>query len=317
MKNRGLPGKLALVGIGGCLLLAITSPSFVRAQSSATEDWEKTAGGKMSFDVASLKPSAPGGIGISSNFLYGSDAEKIPNGLLTAKNIPLFMYIAFAYKLDRNQSTVPMPTLPDWARRASFDLEARPPGGNLSRDQVRLMMQSLLAGRFKLGVHFDSKPRPAYALILAKPGKLSPQVRTYPDGFPCFDVPWPVTGGPTVDNGRLPIDCGEMLPMKPSEPGLRRLAGRNVSMDAIAYSIGGALSLDRPLLDRTGLKGTFDVSMEYELAPPSGNRVGQADPSPNPAFLEAVINQLGLKLQSVTAPGRTLIIDHIEEPTPN
>jgi uncharacterized protein (TIGR03435 family) len=226
------------------------------------------------------------------------------------------MYIAFAYKLERSQSTAPMPTLPEWARHASFDMQARPPGGNLTRDQVRLMMQSLLAERFMLAVHFATKPGPVYALVLAKPGKLGAQVRPYPDGFPCSEVAqWSVDGGPSVDNGRLPVSCGGMLPMKPSAPGLGRIAGRNISMDSITYFIGGALRLDRPLVDRTGVKGTFDVSVEVETSPPpGGNAPQQGDSS---AFLQAVTDQLGLKLQSTTAPVRSLVIDHIEEPTPN
>jgi hypothetical protein len=69
MKNRGLPGKLALVGIGGCLLLAITCPWFVRAQSYATEDWEKAAGGKMSFEVVSVKQNTSGGTAVNRNRL--------------------------------------------------------------------------------------------------------------------------------------------------------------------------------------------------------------------------------------------------------
>ena len=305
---------LLSIAVAAYLPARLAGPPCVSAQ--AASGWEKAAGSKLSFDVASLKPSAPGGLGIPSNFLYGSDDAKVPNGVLTAKNISLFMYIAFAYKLERSQSTHPMPTLPEWARRATYDIEARPPGSNFTRDQVRLMMQSLLADRFKLAVHFEAKDAPAYALVLAKPGKLGSQVRAYPDGFPCTEVPsWPVTGGPTVDGGRLPVSCGEMLPMKPSGPGLRYLAGRNVSMGSIAFWIGGGLTLDRPLVDRTGLTGTFDVSMEFELPPRPG-----VDAAPQPgssAFLQAVTDQLGLKLQSTTAPIRTLVIDHIEEPTPN
>lgn len=208
------PKKMLL---GVLALCALTAPVLL-GQLDTSTDWEEAAGGKISFEAASLKPSAPGSEGIPSNFLYGSDPEKIPNGLLTGRNIALFMYIAFAYKLDRIQSIAPMPTLPSWARQARFDIDARPPGRDVTRDQVRLMMQSLLADRFRLAVHFDTKPGSAYALVLAKPGKPASQVRTYPDGFRCADgdVQWSVNGGPTVDNGQLPVYCGEILPMKPS-----------------------------------------------------------------------------------------------------
>lgn len=83
MNNRGRGGKLALVGVAGCLLLAIVGPSFVCAQSSTTEDWEKAAGGKMSFEVASVKPNDSGPESPTvSNFLPGpvTGHHEPPNG---------------------------------------------------------------------------------------------------------------------------------------------------------------------------------------------------------------------------------------------
>lgn len=93
-------------------------------------------------------------------------------------------------------------------------------------------------------------------------------------------------------------------------------------MDAIADWIGSALHLDRPLVDRTGLKGTFDVTVEYEnLSQPNADlapgSVAQPTPPDGTGFLDALGQQLGLKVQSTTAPIRTLVVDHIEQLKPN
>ena len=185
------------------------------------------------------------------------------------------------------------------------------------------MMQSLLADRFKLAVHFETKEGPAYALILDKAGKLGPQMRAYPDGFPC-SAPQPVGGpvarsadgaaptAPTVDDGQLPASCGYMgvLGVRDSEGNMRQ-AGRNLSVDALIDWISRNANLDRSLVDRTGLSGAFDVSLESSMPIPPDRDAAAA------SFREALGDQLGLKLQSITAPVSSLVIDHIERPSPN
>lgn len=85
-------------------------------------------------------------------------------------------------------------------------------------------------------------------------------------------------------------------------------------MDDLLEFIGEVGQLDRPLLDRTGLSGTFDMSLDYNVqVPPGSDWISES----RTVFLQAVNDQLGLKLESITAPVRTLVIDHIEEPTPN
>jgi uncharacterized protein (TIGR03435 family) len=306
-----------------CAAICVTflAGALTRAQSSTTEDWEEAAGGKMSFEVASIKRSSGPGAPMFSNFALGNDDRKPPNGVLNATNLPLMSYIAFAYKVDISQERSLGARLPQWTHHIFFTVEARPQGSNLRRDQVRLMMQSLLADRFKLKAHFETKDGPAYALVLARAGKVGSQMRAYPDGFPCSEaVPAGIggRGGPaptmaTVDDGRLPASCGHIQRMPRIEPGIMRQAGRNLTMDALLVWISMFGNLDRPLADRTGLSGTFDVSVESSLPVPPGADAA----SPGTTFLQAVNDQLGLKLQSITAPVNTLIIDHVEEPSPN
>ena len=330
MNNNRLLRRLALAGTCGCFLFLVVGVSSVRAQSSdAAAGWEEAAGGKLSFDAASVKRNVSGPqAGMTSNAFWGPD-RKPPNGLLTGTNLPLAVYVAFAYKLDNVQMRTVLDQMPNWTRHTFYDIEARPVGTDLTRDQVRLMMQSLLADRFKLAVHFETKDGPAYALVSTKAGRLGSQMRSYPDGFPCSDVPR-VTGGrggpgaivPTVDNGRFPASCGQIDSMTATEPGAIRQGGRDVSMHSIVDWIRNFANLDRPLIDRTGLSGMFDVSVESEVPLPSTGATGVAAPTERAStvaanFLAAVNDQLGLKLQSVTAPVATLIVDHVEQPSPN
>jgi uncharacterized protein (TIGR03435 family) len=93
-------------------------------------------------------------------------------------------------------------------------------------------------------------------------------------------------------------------------------------MDSIVDWIRNFANLDRPLIDRTGLSGMFDVSVESELPVPPAEEAGAGSAAERTStltanFLAAVNDHLGLKLQSITAPVATLVIDHVEQPSPN
>ena len=104
--------------------------------------------------------------------------------------MPLLRYIVFAYRLNGTAGTGAAVRLfsraldlhvPDWVRNGRYDIEARAPGA-ATKDQMRLMMQSLLAERFKLTVHWETREAPVFALVEAKPGKLGPQLEPHPSG---------------------------------------------------------------------------------------------------------------------------------------
>jgi uncharacterized protein (TIGR03435 family) len=321
------PRMASLVAVCAAICGVFLAVTLVGAQSSST-DWEKAAGGKLSFEVASVKenklfldPRAPHNV----NFV---DSPTPTSGLLTAVNWGLLDYIHFAYNLDWPQVRSLNARLPKWARETGFDFEARTEGG-LPEDQARLMMQSFLVDRFKLAVHFETKDGPAYALVLAKPGKLGSQMRAFPDGFPCSETPTstpsPASEGvvgrggdaphptvPAVDDGRLPASCGGLEALPAIQPGIMHLAGRDDTVKQLIELITLLGALDRPLVDRTGLSGTFDMALDLPLPPSVPPGVDGAT-----VFREAVSDQLGLKLESITAPVDTLVIDHVERPTPN
>jgi uncharacterized protein (TIGR03435 family) len=117
------------------------------------------------------------------DFPLDSGNAKTPGGRFST-SFPLFGYIAFAYKLPPNEERrrAMMAQLQKWGG-GFFEIEARAKG-NPTKDQMRLMMQSLLAGRFKLAVHFETKEEPVYALTLVKSGKTGPKLRPHAERRP-------------------------------------------------------------------------------------------------------------------------------------
>lgn len=151
------------------------------------------------------------------------------------------------------------------------------------REQVALMEQSLLADRFKLNVHFETREMPAYALILAKGGaKLTPAQSNEANRLSSLDG----------EHGTV-------------------LTAKAETLDQLVHSpllLGGAL-----IVDQTGLKGAYDFTMtyqRYQLA---------AGPSETdaPSLFTAIQEQLGLRLVPIKSPVEVIVIDHIEKPTEN
>jgi bla regulator protein blaR1 len=278
----------------------------------------------MSFEVASVKlaktPHPP-------NFPLDTRNAKPPGGRLSA-SFPLWLYISFAYKLSPNEEERKAATaqLSKLVGNDLFEIEAQAPG-NPTKDQMRLMMQSLLADRFKLKVHFESREAPVFALTLVKPGKTGPKLRPHSEGPPCPDSYKPPEPG-------VPLDVGEVFPPEcetasmTTRNGVRLFGSRNTTMPLIAeaiYSTGVvAGELDKPVVDQTGLKGKFDITVEY--VPGENDLLSRTVPSNRDApppdsqgtpFLSAVREQLGLRLTPSKGTIKALIIDHVEKPSEN
>lgn len=287
----------------------------VRAQS-APNDWEQTAGGKMSFDVASVKQNKSGLPQFGdSNIPMGEGDNYTPTGgLFSAANMSLSSYIAFAYKLTFNQARLLSSQLAKWAVQDRFDIEARAKG-NPTKDQMRLMLQSLLLNRFKLAVHFETTQIPVSELVVAKPPRLGPQLRPHIDDPPCNPPNSRDSPGGTAAGG-FPMHCGAFMPMEATAPGRQRMGARNLPWYQFANYLGlmGRIA-DRPVVDRTSLSGNIDFVLEWT---PGGAPSPDFQPDlSGPTFPEALQDQLGLKLNSEVAPVQILVIDHLEEPSPN
>jgi uncharacterized protein (TIGR03435 family) len=304
-------------------LFAIAVGQPVGAQSTAaqvanqppTPHWQIDAGGKMAFDVASVKLSI-GSEEQNRNFPLDDTDRYAPNGgLLTINKFPLGTIIAFAYKLPFHESALIQDRLPKALAAERFDIEARA-SGTPTKDQMRLMMQSLLADRFKLAVHRESRQMPVYALVLARPGKTGPQLVSHSDNAPCGDPARSSASGGSSAN------VCSLLSIRMMADGFH-LSIQNVTMQYIADTLPTipGVDLDRPLLDQTGLAGRFDVTLVWtpELRP--GAEVPPDVELPpagsGPTSLEALNDQLGLKLDPQTGPVDVLVIDRVVEPSPN
>jgi uncharacterized protein (TIGR03435 family) len=296
-------------------------------QAPAEDDWQKAAGGKQAFDVASVKENKsgapPSGNTPVSNVDFGPGTIFSPTGgLFSATNWTLFDYLRFAYKLNIYQRTTLAAEAPKWVVTNRYDIQARA-DGNPTKDQVRMMMQSLLADRFKLAVHTETRELPEYALDLVKPGKTGPQLQAYSANAPCTSTPTTyLPGNQTQLSGPsgFPTYCGGVGFAQASVPGRARLGGQNVTMAFIASSFTiPFLGLDRPVVDRTGLSGNFDFVIEFtpqvDAPLPAGVNF-EPDPA-GPTFQEALKEQAGLKLDAATGPVDVVVFDHAEAPTEN
>ena len=327
MKVRRFHTTQILACACGCILLVIAAPWPIRAQSPESDaaNWEKAAGGKMSFEVSSVKENKSG---VSASHRPTSniplDAQNLyapTGGLFSATDFPLLEYMRFAYKLTPEQSQALLSQVP-WANANRWDIEGRA-SGNPTKDQMRLMMQSLLANRFKLSLHFETRQLPVFALVLDKPGKLGPLLRPHVDDPLCSTAPPPPTSSVAFQArtaGGFPELCGGFLPLQPTASGLLRFGARDVRVAMFAMLFSNPLTgIDRPIMDRTRLTGKFDFIIEFAPQPkftqPPDASSRSADTGAT--FLEALKDQLGLKLESANGPVDTLVIDHIEKPSPN
>jgi len=257
------------------------------------------------FEVATIKPSAPGDRG------YG----RITGDELNFQDIPLRFLIAFAWDLDLNEQDM-IVGAPKWLDSDHIDILAKvePEDIPVDRDELRQMMRALLTERFQMKTHMEDRPIPAYTLIAVDPKlkKADPASVTL-----CRE-------GPGAD-GIDPRITHPMLNML--------ISCQNMTMAEIAqkfqFFAGGYLH--SPAQDDTGLKGHWDFTLSYSSANLTQAQGGGApaaaagagaqtasDPNGAVSFFDAVRKQLGLKLEKQTRPEPVLVIDHIDEtPTPN
>ena len=235
-------------------------------------------------------------------------------------NQALIVYLRFAYKLGQAD----LLSLPGWVYNDRFDIEARAPGIP-TKDQMRLMMQSLLVDRFKLVSHTKRQMMPVLDLVLAKAGRTGPQLQAHAAKASCAtaSTSQPVGAAPSAastssDAQLTEIPCGRAGPMPATVAGRGRLVGRSVTIGRIAALLMNPFTgLDRPVIDRTGLPGAFDFSLEWSLPADPASQPDSRPEDTGPTFLEALQEQLGLKLKSSKGPVDVLVIDHVERPTEN
>jgi len=234
-----------------------------------------------------------------------------PGGRLTTHNARVSQLIENAYQVQAYQIVGG----PEWINAEGYDIEAKP-DHDIDRAEVWLMLQTLLADRFKLAIHRDTRELPVYALVADKNGERLPVSKE----ADCLAAD-PASPPPNA-NVRGP--CGKIL-IDMSPQGLKML-GRSVDMAMLIGML--AAVLDRPVIDKTGFTGKTDIAMAFtpdDLTRGLPGAGGSHDPGglplpsdPNrPNIMAALQEQLGLKLVSTKGPVEVLVIDRVERPSAN
>jgi uncharacterized protein (TIGR03435 family) len=283
---------------------------------------QAAAGGTLAFEVASVRENRSGTSAQRQNFPLGpGDVYAATGGVFSATNVPLILYITFAYKITNNEALAMQKVLPEWVSQERYDIQARSEKKDPTKDEMRMMMRALLAERFKLVVHTETKEVPVLVLRVVKPGKTGPRLRAHPADEPCSSDASaelnPGTGPapPEAVKGGFPSVCGGIMYVPGTGIGRLSFGARNVSMASIANAMPSWGALERPVVDKTGLTGMWDFSMEF--TPEGSTDEGHSTVVTGPTFLQALGEQLGLKLDSEKGPVDSLVVDHVERPSAN
>jgi len=277
----------------------------VRAQSD---------GKPLAFEVASLKPHAPGDV----FQLHGFSPSVYKGGRLTATNVTVQNLIANAFRTtDRNLLPSQIVGGPNWITSSRFDIVATVGRSDMSmqefNNQMPALMRSLLEDRFTLKTHADTRMLPVYALVKVRSdGRLGPQIR--PSTIDCAALEKERANSPRPTIQEL------MSTARPcTTKGFRDSAGftsDSITMWGIAGYVNGAV--DRLVLDRTGLPGSFEATLQWAnamAASPGDATTGTAPLSDGPSVFTALQEQLGLKLESRQESVDVIVIDSVEHPT--
>jgi uncharacterized protein (TIGR03435 family) len=224
---------------------------------------------------------------------------------------------------------------PGWLNSEKFDIEAKADDSSiaepwklseeqrkLAQDRSKRMLQALLADRFKLTLHRETKELPVYALVVAKNGPKIQQASTDELRPANAKEPQDFRKGPP--NG--PILKGRGLFMRPGQ-----LTGTAAPLTLLAETLSNQPELGRIVLDKTGLQGNYDFTLKWALderqnqmfrGPGDGGKEGPGSdnappPDSGPSLFTAIQEQLGLKLESQKGPVEILIIDGAERPSEN
>lgn len=295
----------------------------------------QTPAALKSFEVASIKPSEPftPAMAASGKLHVGMkiDAARVDIG-----SFPLMQLICKAYDVKAYQVSGP-----SWLTMGGqrFDIVATlPPGA--TKEQVPEMLQSLLAERFKLTVHRDTKDHAVYAMVIGKGGikmKESEPDPIVPEG----PEPKPaVTGSSSVSISQTKtgavVSDGQGRQQKMSMgPDGKTMHMESSKMSMAELAEGMSPMVDQPIVDMTGLKGNYQVALDISMADmmnaaraagvaipgggPGGGDAGKlADASEPSGSIFASIQALGLKLESRKLPLMLIVVDRVEKmPTDN
>jgi uncharacterized protein (TIGR03435 family) len=283
--------------------MAIFAATFASAQASPP---------KLEFEVAAIRPSQPSGPDRVDAGLH-MDGSQARFGSLNLKE-----YIAIAYHVPANRVIGP-----DWIAQKRFNISAKLPDGSTIKD-IPQMMQSLLAERFQLKIHRETKELPAYALLLGKP-PLKLQAAAPDSALPGAGAGVNVAASGSAAGVSMRLSNGGSFTFANDQFDIKK-----VSMDVLADQL--TRYLDRPVVNKTGLQGNYDMKLavtpeDYQaLLIRSAVNSGIVLPPPALRFLDGgppdslfdALKQQGLRLENRKLPLDLIVVDQaLEAPTAN
>jgi uncharacterized protein (TIGR03435 family) len=251
------------------------------AQTAAAPQLGQSATAEASpeFEVTTVKPSDPDACCART---FGSDGRRF-----RTTNTNLKWVLQWAYSLQPKQIVGG----PPWMDEDRFDIAGEIEGTEAATNlQWRVAVQKLLTERFQIQFHHEAREMSAYALVIAK-------------------------GGP-----KLTKDDGDT---KPENTGFGGAIGQTMYGSGENVTIGQffgevqRLAVDRPIIDRTGLSGTFNIQLSFTREDPQSLGMTQLPDNAAPNLFDALQQQLGLKLEGIKTQVDVLAIDHVERPSPD
>jgi uncharacterized protein (TIGR03435 family) len=300
--RKALLSALGLMAVASPVVFGLLHATQGRAQSQT----QNTAAPSPVYEVASIKPNKSAGNMV--RLMFSPDGLSVTNGTLQ-------MLINAAYGVENNQIS----GAPNWVNSEKYDIEAKMDSS--TADQLRKlgedermverqrMLQALLADRFKLTLHRETKELPTYALVVAKNGLKLQEAKpgdTYPNGIK----------GPDGHAG-----AGMMF------MGKEGLTAQGMPIAGLVRHL--SRQLGRTVVDKTGLTGKYDFTLKWtpdERQAPmfkgtEGSQPGTDSAPPpestGPSIFTAIQEQLGLKLEAQKGTVEVLVIDHVERPSEN
>jgi uncharacterized protein (TIGR03435 family) len=288
----GIAGFAALIVVG-----MMNAPK-LRAQAQL----------RLAFEVASVKENRSGDF-------RNTALQFLPSGRFVVRGIPLMTVIAIAYDLPYYSDR--LTGGPDWMRTSVYDIEATAEPGAIPvatpaavrRERMRMMLQTLFADRFKMMIRRETRERPVYAVTVAKGGpKL---VKAAVEEENCVDEPNGPEDYPKICHA---FCCGQ---------------GQGIHAQAVSLpdlALGASSFADRPVIDKTGVKGLFNIQTEgwvpMRTRPPgppgqepTAEDLAFADPA-RPTLFQ-IFDRLGLKLEPQRAAVEVIVIEGAERPSEN
>ncbi|MBN1568209.1 MAG: TIGR03435 family protein [Acidobacteria bacterium] len=299
------------------IVTGILNAPFMQAQSQ-TEP-------KASFEVASIKIAENCGNTVPGFPMKIPSGPSYQAGGRYTTCSQLSYIIRKAYQVDIFSQ---FKGFPGWSEDILYKIEAKA-GGNPDKEQMRLMVQSLLEERFKLKMHRETKDTPVYLLVIAKDGHKLQRAKDE-KGNPIVSLP-PPEQDPEKIRARRRTSYSSMEEMMAAMPpgsisimgglGSNELNAKAISTERLATALYSLVGMRR-VIDKTGLTGLYDLKMTYSDSrnqPGASTATGSApvvEPSA-PTIFKALQEQLGLKLEEDKAALDEFVIDNVEKPSEN